>query len=341
MLYLYDDKGKIYGISVNDQIYCFMENVQGDVIGLYNEEGKICARYTYDPWGNIIGVQELDTVTFGEDNKKIGEVNPFRYRGYYYDMETGFYYLNSRYYDPQVKRFINADAMIKAPGTSVLSTNIFAYCENNPMMYSDSTGQWFLLDDIIAGVVGATVSIGSQLISDVVTSVSSGSWQFSSWQTYVGAGVGGFVGGVTTLYAGPFAGSIVGSVLTSFVTQTLEIITGKENYSPIEMVTNTIVDTSTGLFFDRFISMDIPDITVGHYNMGSTYRSTLNQLHNGYIKTMSWPSKMTTIKYGTVSGIVGNFYQSYFVSLTNLLNNQINNNDDSTESNKMICWCNP
>ena len=59
-----------------------------------------------DLWGKIISVQELDTVTFGDDNKKIGEINPFRYRGYYYDMETGFYYLNSRYYDAHVNLWL-------------------------------------------------------------------------------------------------------------------------------------------------------------------------------------------------------------------------------------------
>lgn len=139
ILYLYDDKGKIYGISVNEQIYYFMENIQGDVIGLYDYYGRVCARYTYDPWGNIIGVQELDTVTFGEDNKKIGEVNPFRYRGYYYDMETGFYYLNSRYYDPQVKRFINADAYAST-GQGFNGTNMFCYCWNNPVNKVDKTG---------------------------------------------------------------------------------------------------------------------------------------------------------------------------------------------------------
>lgn len=140
ILYLYDDKGKIYGISVNDQIYCFMENVQGDVIGLYDYYGKVCARYTYDPWGNIIDVQELDTVTFGEDNKKIGEVNPFRYRRYYYDMETGFYYLNSRYYDPQVKRFINADIYVST-GQGFNGTNMFCYCGNNSVNAIDPTGK--------------------------------------------------------------------------------------------------------------------------------------------------------------------------------------------------------
>lgn len=139
ILYLYDDKGKIYGISVNEQIYYFMENIQGDVIGLYDYYGRVCARYTYDPWGNIIDVQELDTVTFGEDNKKIGEVNPFRYRGYYYDTETGFYYLNSRYYDPQVKRFINSDAYAST-GQGFNGTNMFCYCLNNPVNNADYMG---------------------------------------------------------------------------------------------------------------------------------------------------------------------------------------------------------
>ena len=89
--------------------------------------------------GKIISVQELDTVTFGNDNKKIGEVNPFRYRGYYYDMETGFYYLNSRYYDPQVKRFINADAYAST-GQGFNGTNMFCYCLNNPVNNADYMG---------------------------------------------------------------------------------------------------------------------------------------------------------------------------------------------------------
>ena len=174
ILYLYDDKGKIYGISVNDQIYCFMENVQGDVIGLYDYYGKVCARYTYDPWGNIIGVQELDTVTFGEDNKKIGEVNPFRYRGYYYDMETSFYYLNSRYYDPQVKRFINADAYAST-GQGFNGTNMFCYCLNNPVNNADYGGTEAILATIglfLTGLVTTTMILAAEkLIEDVVYGV--------------------------------------------------------------------------------------------------------------------------------------------------------------------------
>lgn len=152
ILYLYDDKGDVYGICANDRTYYFMENVQGDVIGLYNEEKMICARYTYDPWGKIISVQELDTVTFGEDNKKIGEVNPFRYRGYYYDTETGFYYFNSRYYDPQVKRFINDDGQINTD--SLFGTNLFAYCENDPVNRFDLYGQdWAWVGNIIGYIL--------------------------------------------------------------------------------------------------------------------------------------------------------------------------------------------
>ena len=102
----------------------YIYNLQGDVIGLMNaRNGRIVARYTYDAWGNCT-VQNADGwIT--------GDANPFRYRGYYYDTETGLYYLNSRYYDPEVGRFINADKYIVTDPQSVLCANTFAYCENS------------------------------------------------------------------------------------------------------------------------------------------------------------------------------------------------------------------
>lgn len=84
------------------------------------------------------------------------------------------YYLNSRYYDPEVGRFINADSMLKTPNSGVLSANMFAYCENNPIMSSDSTGQWFGLDDLIAGDVDAVVGIASGFVGDLGVSCGMG-----------------------------------------------------------------------------------------------------------------------------------------------------------------------
>ncbi len=123
--------------------------------------------YEYDAWGKLLNVD-------GEKKDTVGKLNLFRYRGYVYEEERGLYYVTSRYYDPEVGRWINEDVMLKTPGISVLSTNMFAYCENNPVMRSDSSGQWFGVDDFIAGAVGGIVGAATQLISDVATSIMKG-----------------------------------------------------------------------------------------------------------------------------------------------------------------------
>ena len=93
------------------------------------------ASYTYDAWGN-----ESYTYSSG-----VGAENPFRYRGYYYDNETGFYYLQSRYYDPEICRFISADNLELLPALSQTAgqLNLYAYCNNNPVMYTDPTGEFW------------------------------------------------------------------------------------------------------------------------------------------------------------------------------------------------------
>ena len=98
-LYLYDDAGSVIGLQSNGEIYYFARTLQGDVVGLLSEDGTKVARYTYDTWGNIAGVYdgEGNAVT---DPEHIALRNPFRYRGYMYDEESGLYYLQSRYYDP-------------------------------------------------------------------------------------------------------------------------------------------------------------------------------------------------------------------------------------------------
>ena len=111
-----------------------MLNAQGDVICLLDSTGATVASYEYDPFGNII------TATGA-----MAEANPLRYRGYYYDRETGFYYLNSRYYDPKIGRFINADSYVST-GQGIVGYNMFAYCGNNPVNASDPMGDFWLWD---------------------------------------------------------------------------------------------------------------------------------------------------------------------------------------------------
>ena len=114
-------------------LYYYVKNAQGDITDITDDWGNIIASYTYDPWGKVLSVTGSDTV--------IGNLNPFRYRGYYYDDETGLYYLQSRYYDPEVGRFINADDVnfIGITGSEI-SYNPFAYCGNEPVNDSDKYG---------------------------------------------------------------------------------------------------------------------------------------------------------------------------------------------------------
>ena len=135
--YYYDSNNSVTAMSLNDTMYYYIKNLQGDITKIVNESGNVLVEYTYDAWGKILKETSSGNGTYAN----IKDFNPFRYRGYVYDNETGLYYLQSRYYDPQTGRFINADdtAFIGATGTA-LSGNIFAYCENNPINKVDNYG---------------------------------------------------------------------------------------------------------------------------------------------------------------------------------------------------------
>ncbi len=139
--FAYDEQGRPYSMTYDGTKYYYVLNLQGDVVAITNASGGIEAEYEYDAWGYIRSV---------EDVNGIGAVNPLRYRGYYYDEETGFYYLNSRYYDPEIGRFINADTTdILGIQGDFYDKNLFAYCDNNPVVRKDTTGEfWETVVDI-------------------------------------------------------------------------------------------------------------------------------------------------------------------------------------------------
>ena len=146
----YDEKGTPYALELNGTRYYYRYSLQGDVIGLYSTTGAVVAEYTYDPWGKLLNI----TDTSGTN---IGTLNPLRYRGYYYDTETGFYFLQSRYYDPTVGRFINADGYVST-GQGISDYNMFAYCGNDPVDRSDPNGK-FWGTAIIVGVAAALLAL--------------------------------------------------------------------------------------------------------------------------------------------------------------------------------------
>ena len=131
LLFYYDSEGSATSFSYNGTMYFYVKNLQGDVIRIIDLAGTEVASYVYDAWGNIKDTKGDPTVR---------ELNPIRYRGYVYDTETSLYYLQSRYYDPFTGRFLNADVYCDTGTDTTLSTNMFAYCENNSVNYIDNGG---------------------------------------------------------------------------------------------------------------------------------------------------------------------------------------------------------
>ena len=157
----------IQGITVNNAEYVFRKNVMGDVTHIYKlNSGKLtlAAKYVYDAWGKC-SVENIGKET-------IGDVNPIRYRGYYYDKETELYYLNARYYDPETGRFISADSTQYLEPNTVNGLNLYAYCASNPVMNVDPSGRSAIaILLIIAGIVVGTAMGGvvgglSEMVSD-------------------------------------------------------------------------------------------------------------------------------------------------------------------------------
>ena len=131
MYFTYDASGTPLNLVYDGYKFYYITNLQGDVISIVNGNGEEFVHYTYDAWGKILSVEGSAT--------NLRFYNPLRYRGYVYDEETGLYYLQSRYYNPEMGRFINADGLV-ATGEGIVGNNAFTYCNNNSIMFIDEYG---------------------------------------------------------------------------------------------------------------------------------------------------------------------------------------------------------
>ena len=196
--FFYDQQGNRVGMAdSSNHFYYYIYNLQGDVIALADAStGKLAVTYTYDAWGKLMELKDTTA-------NSVGTLNPFRYKGYYYDTETGLYYLNSRYYDAETGRFINADGQLNS---GILGYNMFAYCENNPVMRGDPSGHlpFFAVTAAIGAAVGAVV--GGVKAAKSGKSVLKGALK--------GAAVGGLIG----LGAGAMTGVMLAGSASASVT---------------------------------------------------------------------------------------------------------------------------
>ena len=189
MDFVYDESGKPFALNYSTNggssftTYYYVLNLQGDVVKLIDQDGAVAAAYAYDAWGNILS-----------QSGSMAEKNPLRYRGYYYDVETGFHYLQSRYYDPATRRFINADVYASTDSRDAVSCNMFAYCGNNPVIYDDENGESFGLALLIG--IGICALIGGA--ESYASARSSGA---SRKEAAIQAIIGGLSSGLTAAVA--------------------------------------------------------------------------------------------------------------------------------------------
>ncbi len=238
--FFYDSDGNPSGVRYKNGStttdYYFVCNWRGDVIRIYDGTGAVVANYNYDAWGGVISVTD-STGTAITDPTHIANVNPIRYRGYYFDSETGLYYVSSRYYDPEIGRFINADdtEYLGADG-SVLSYNLFAYCMNNPVNRFDVDGNWSLPNwakvavgaVAIAGLAVATVCTGgaAAVICGAALSGAIAGGASGAVMGAVGGGIsGGWQGALDGACSGFMSGTLIGGV-TGAASAGLNIATG-------------------------------------------------------------------------------------------------------------------
>ncbi|WP_438847647.1 RHS repeat-associated core domain-containing protein [Anaerocaecibacter muris] len=135
--FIYDNSG-VVGFKYKEETYFYRKDIQGNIIAILDFKGNVVVRYTYDAWGNHKAFDndgsEITSATH------IGNLNPFRYRGYYFDTETKLYFLKTRYYDPELGRFITIDGIEYLDPESINGLNLYAYCGNNPVMRVDFGG---------------------------------------------------------------------------------------------------------------------------------------------------------------------------------------------------------
>ena len=290
---LYDNEDSVCGIVYNGEPYYFVKNLQGDVIAIVDEDVETVAKYSYDAWG-------VCTVVRDTSECAIATINPYRYRGYYYDDEIGMYYLQSRYYNPVVGRFINADdAEYLGTCRKFVDSNLFAYCSNTPANAIDSSGNFGLLTCIVIGcIVGAVVGGGYAAYSAYI----GGKRGYDlAWHVLKGGIIGAIAGAAlgSAVYGVYYAAMAIGAKLTAGSCGVL----GNVLYSSWQKAEQALRNAYNGFsktfntpygkrIVDSFSRNIAREAKYGYQGLSQFIQNEINKdawlLRHGYVKAVEW-----------------------------------------------------
>ena len=247
IVFMYDNNGDVFGFEYNGTPYYYVKNAQNDVYLILDENGYAQVLYQYDAWGNVTSC--YDVTDFGLAGK-----NPIIYRSYYVDLEMGMfiYYLNSRYYIADWGRFASADSYVQT-GQGMLDKNMFAYCENNPVVRIDNNGSsWSVI------IIKVGIGVATQYVGDIVGNLANGETGInvilptSSLGEYVAAGVTALIPG--SGWTGSLTRNIVTEGIKAFETVVsggkLDVVDSLEN-----LLYGTVIDYGFGIISDKVIEL--------------------------------------------------------------------------------------
>ena len=323
IVYLYDEGnmiGFVYILGETSNTYYYLRNLQGDVIAIYDTVGVKVAEYAYDAFGNC-------TIT-STTNSIIAHANPIRYRGYYYDEDTGLYYLNSRYYNPEWRRFISPDSTEYIDSENPNGLNLYAYCYNDPINYADPTGHapwwsWAIsgfqliagialcfvpgaqglgVGMIAGGALGLIANVAFPAIAQAIggaSSISNGWGAFSTGISLLSFGTPGVIAGICMM--------VVGGVTMAFGAN--EIIAAISGTNCIQTLFGMSDSAYGWTYFGLNVASSI-GTSVGRWGMRIKATSIYN--NTGEIKPYASVSMETKIEYYNGKG-----KRSWSIHLTN------------------------
>ena len=316
--YTYDALGALSGIQYKNAAgvttnYIVRCTLSGDVDQIFDTKGSLVARYIYDTWGNTLSVTDASGKAI-TDPLHIANINPIRYRGYYYDAETGLYYLQSRYYDTTTRRFLNADEILGA-NSDINALNLYAYCGNNPVVREDANGNFWLTS------IAASVAVGvvTQYIGDVVGNILDGKTGYDIFKVdfddpekigeYIAAGVTALIPG--TGLAGAFVRNVTAECIKGVVSSL-----GGKKVDLVESIVNigmgTIVDAGVERVSDsitNFIASKSPQnySSYAHEVRQSKPNRTQVQIYNSMRRSIRFNKvarKVASISVGIAHSIL-------------------------------------
>ena len=288
--YLYDGSGQLMAIRYKGADYYYVRNGLMTITGLVDANGASVVNYFYDSWGNMLNITGSMAASLGKDN-------PYRFKGYYYDEETGMYYLKSRYYQPEICRFISADNE-----DVLIDTHVDLYCDNNPILKADEEGQ--IADWLVRAALGAAVNVAASFIiaqtmgqdfgvEDVAAAAVLGAvggifGGYSNWKKYIGAAANGIFTGMITYRSGASLGAslVSGGVAALFSASGIGDLAGLELVKDGHIVVGNVVATG---------SIDLV-VNTGYTGMASAVSAAASANHK---KGHTASSKSTHSKKGS------------------------------------------